>query len=77
MGALPLAALACPVRAPTKEKLAEQHGSILAQATRRLLHRHRLCLNSDVEGILAARVPIIKFTDKATGALVAAARALV
>ena len=37
------------------------------QATRRLLHRYNMCVNSDVEGILAARVPIIKFTDKKSG----------
>lgn len=36
---------------------------------RRLLHKHNMCVNADVESILGARVPIIKFQDKATGAL--------
>ena len=34
---------------------------------RRLLHKYKMCVNEDVESILGARVPIIKFTDKATG----------
>ena len=39
------------------------------QAMRRLLHKHRVCVNNDVESILGARVPILKFKDVATGAL--------
>ena len=39
------------------------------QAMRRLLHKHHVCVNNDVESILGARVPIIKFKDSATGAL--------
>ena len=38
------------------------------QAMRRLLHKHRVCVNNDVESILGARVPILKFKDVATGA---------
>ncbi len=42
---------------------------VLCQAMRRLLHKHRVCVNNDVESILGARVPILKFKDVETGAL--------
>ena len=38
------------------------------QAMRRLLHKHHVCVNNDVESILGARIPIIKFKDVSTGA---------
>ena len=49
-----------------------------AQDVRVLLHRHRVCLENSVQGILSARVPIIRFTDRTTGAfpVVSGAKAL-
>ncbi len=39
---------------------------------RRLLHKHHMCVNGDVESILGARVPIIKFKDESTGEILPA-----
>ena len=39
----------------------------MPQSMRRLLHKHNMCVNGDVESILGARVPIIKFKDRLTG----------